>query len=108
MFFKVEVLALQSLQGNGEIDVSGRLEYVAEQGAFYMRDIQVDALKVERLSQTYQGQVKALAQSLLAEVLSQQPIYKFKDNDIRHQMAKASLKSVTVANEKLSIELDVF
>ena len=56
----------------------------------------------------YTLQIKALAQKTIAKVLLTQPVYKFKGDDLKHQLAKSTLESVTAKNKKLLVTLTFF
>ena len=40
--------------------------------------------------------------------LAKKPIFRFKDGNLKHKLAKSTLKSIAVENETLKIELGIF
>ena len=52
-------------------------------------------------------QLKQLAQSGLTQALSKKPIYVLKEDDMRHKLIKASLKSIEITQQKLKATLGI-
>ncbi|MBA6364123.1 DUF1439 domain-containing protein, partial [Colwellia sp. BRX8-8] len=52
--------------------------------------------------------IQDIAQAMLSKVMAVYPVYKFKDDNVKHKLAKAVLKSLEVKDEKLIITLGVF
>ncbi|MEY8214905.1 MAG: DUF1439 domain-containing protein, partial [Colwellia sp.] len=52
--------------------------------------------------------IQGIAQAALSKVMTVYPVYKFKDDNLKHTLAKAVLKSLKVENEKLLLTLGVF
>ncbi len=65
-------------------------------------------LKINGIPDKYQPKIRKLAQITISKILSSRPVYKLKDDNLKHKLAKATLDSVLVENEKLLVTLTVF
>jgi hypothetical protein len=54
------------------------------------------------------SKIKKVLQSVASQFLAKKPVFRFKDNNLKHNLAKSTLKSITVDNENLIIELGLF
>jgi hypothetical protein len=108
VFTNIEVIALGNLKGSGRANITGTLKYVAEKGEFYFKNPTVVSLEVDNVTKKFIPKIKELTQSAITKAMSVYPIYKFKDDDIRHKLAKSALKSVIVEQEKLLVTLSLF
>jgi len=104
----IEVIALGSLKGSGRANITGTLGYDAEKGEFYFRDPTIVSLEVDNVAKKLIPKIKKITQLAITKAMSVYPVYKFKDNNIKHKLAKAALKSVTVEQEKLLVTLSAF
>lgn len=108
VFTNIEVIALGRLKGSGRANITGTLDYDAKQGAFYFRDPTVVSLEVDNVAKKLIPKIKEITQFAITKAMSTYPIYKFKDDNIKHTLAKAALKSVIVEQERLLVTLSVF
>ena len=108
VFTNIEVIALGSLKGSGRAYITGTLKYEAQKGEFYFRDPTVVSLEVDNVAKKFIPKIKKITQLAITKAMSVYPVYKFKDDNIRHKLAKAALKSVTVEQEKLLVNLSIF
>lgn len=94
--------------GSGRANVVGSIDYNAEEGAFYIREPEVVSLSINGIPERHHNSVKAFAQTLLATSLSAYPVFRFQDDNLKHKLAKSTLESVVVENQKLLVKLRVF
>lgn len=103
----IDAAALGGIQGNGVIDVAGNIIYNKDQGAFFLQNIEVLDFKSEKINANYKEIVKLLAQQLLNTALKAHPIYQFDTNTTEGKIAKSTLKSIKIKDEKLLLKLGV-
>jgi hypothetical protein len=108
VFTNIEVVALGHLKGSGRANITGTLKYDAQKGEFYFKDPKIVSLEVDNVAEKYVPKIKKLTQQALTKSMSVYPVYKFNDEDIKHKLAKAALKSVIIEQEKLLITLSLF
>ena len=65
-------------------------------------------IKINKVPDKYIPKIKKIAQDIASKILATKPIYKFKDNKLKHKLAKSVLESVTVQEEKLLVKLSAF
>jgi len=104
-FSHVEVLIPGGLKGSGRGKIKGSVVYDADQGAFYLNNPSIEGLEIDRVPKKFYKKISAAIQVVLAKSLSKYPVYKLKDDDVKHQLAKSSLKSISVGNKTLLITL---
>jgi hypothetical protein len=104
----IEAIAPGGLKGNGSTNITGSISYVPDEGAFYMDNPTIVDLKINGIPDKYQPKIRKLAQITISKILSSRPVYKLKDDNLKHKLAKATLDSVLVENEKLLVTLTVF
>lgn len=103
----VKVIIPGTITGSGGVDLDGSLRYENETGSFYLDNIVINKLTINGMSEKNSDKVKKLLQPIAKKALHKIPVYKFKD-DIKQQLAKAVLNSVTVKEHLLLVELGVF
>jgi hypothetical protein len=108
VFTNIEVVALGGLKGSGRANITGTLNYDAMEGAFYFRDPTIVSLEVDNVAKKFIPKIKKITQLAITNAMSAYPVYRFKDDNIKHKMAKATLKSVAVENQKLLVTLSLF
>jgi hypothetical protein len=104
----IEAIAPGGLGGSGTTEITGSIRYESSKGSFYLDKPQVINFHINNISDKHQPKIKKITQSVITKVLSKKPIYKFKDNDLKHSLAKALLKSVEVENKTLFVKLSAF
>lgn len=102
---KLFVTSMAGINSQGEVKLQGRIAYESEKGAFYLHDLQVVTLDIERVPADFLPTLQQLVQSGLSQVLSKHPVYVLKNDDIRQQLLKSSLKSITIEDHKLKATL---
>jgi len=108
IFTNIKVIALGSLKGSGRANITGTLNYNAQKGEFYFRDPTIVSIEVDNVAKKFIPKIKEITQLAITKAMSVYPVYKFKDDNIKHTLAKAALKSVTVEHEKLLVTLSAF
>ncbi|HCB13790.1 MAG TPA: hypothetical protein DEP36_09530 [Gammaproteobacteria bacterium] len=82
-----------------------RLEYQRDQGAFYLRDPRLQSPELPGMLAGYAKPVLTLISLALDPVLAATPVYTFDPADYRHRWTRMFLKSVTVQDGQLLLEL---
>jgi hypothetical protein len=95
------------LTGNGKALIEGGIKYTPKDGEFYFTDPKVKQLKIENLPEKFETKVVKVVDIATKKVLEKTPVYKFKDDNLKHKLAKATLKSVNIKNGKLALELGI-
>lgn len=101
----VETTAFGNLQANAVIQLAGNIVYRADEGAFYLRNIEVLHLESTQIQQQHVTTVKRISTQALNQLLLEQPVYTLQDANTRERLAKAVLKDVTVQGNKLVLTL---
>ena len=92
----------------GTTKLEGGIKYVADKGEFYFVDPEVVELTVDQVSARYQEAVRKAMDYTAKKSLAKVPVYRFKDDSLKQKLAKATLKSIKVKDNKLLLELSVF
>lgn len=108
LFAQVEVQALGSIKGSGEVKITGALSYAAEKAAFFLHNPKIVRLDVKNASEKVTLSMKKVIEIVARKILAARPIYILNDDNLKHKLAKSVLKSIKVENEKLHIVLGVF
>jgi len=108
LYLNVEAKLPGIAKGAGRGRVTGRIAYNVDQGAFYFKDAQIEHLEIDKLAPKYAETVKFLAQSVVSKSMSQYPVYQFKETDMKQRMAKATLESVEIKDQRLFVVLSFF
>jgi hypothetical protein len=93
---------------SGVANIKGSLEYKKKEGAFYLHNPSIIDLNFETLSNEMTEMVMKLAKKALVKATAKRPVYRFKDDKLKDQMAKAVLESIAVENERLKVTLKLF
>lgn len=104
----IMVAAPGKLKVSGTINLSGSISYNENKGTFHLLDPIVKDIHVDNIPEKIQPQVKKVAQLAVSSALANLPVYKFKDDDLKHSLAKSVLESITVKEGKLLVKLSVF
>jgi len=104
----VQVKAPGNLSGSGVVSFIGSIRYQNESGSFYFDNLRVVSLEIEQLPKEALPKVQKVLEFVAKKFLAVKPVYTFKDNNLKHKLAKAALKSVRIENEKLLVLLGVF
>lgn len=104
----VETVLLGSIRADAVLHVRGNVIYKADQGAFFMSNIEIVSMESAQIPPQQIGNVKRISQGLLNQLLQQQPVYVLKEDNMQEQLAKAMLKEVVINDGKLLLTLSVF
>ena len=88
----------------GTVTSHGALSYRPEEGAFYYSQPTIDELRFPQLPPQFEAPVRELTEALLAQYVQTKPIYTL-SGDTKSQAARLVLKSVTVRDGKVLVEL---
>ena len=108
VFANIEAFAPGGIEGSGKVTIKGTLDYDPKKGEFYFKKPKIINLVIDKVPKTLLPKIQSIAQTALSKAMAVYPVYKFKDNKLKHQLAKAALKSLKVKNEKLIITLGMF
>lgn len=97
-----------NIVGRGHVSFTGTLRYDNDSGAFYFDNLKVVSLDVKKLPPKTLPKIKKILESVAKKYLAKKPVFRFKDNNLKHKLAKSTLKSIAVDNENLVIELGLF
>ncbi len=104
----VSVKAPGNISGSGKVSFRGSLRYENDSGSFFFEDLNIDSLIVEKVPSESIPKIKKMLESVARKFLATNPVYKFKDDNLKHKLAKSSLKSIRVDSEILFVELGLF
>jgi len=93
------------LNGNGQAQASGELQYQADKAEFHLLDPKIISLHIDKVSADMQATIQAVAQTALSKALASLPIYRLKDDKLKDKLAKAVLESIEVKNERFLLHL---
>lgn len=96
------------IKGSGTMDMAGNVVYNSKEGAIYLQNIEILKLSSSSIGDSFKGMTKTIAQQLMNTALKNTPIYRFSDTDMKAKIAKATLKSIRVKDEKLELKMKVF
>lgn len=101
----VATAALGNTGGKARGLMDGQLHYEPKTGEFFLRDPEVQRLYVAGVPEQYQSDIRMMVDSIAKQALSRIPIYTLKEDDPDQSLAKSFLKSVSVRNGKLILDL---
>lgn len=90
---------------NGSAFIDGKIRYVPESGEFFFVEPELKELDIENASARDQEMVRGIADVIIKKALTMFPVYELRDDDLKQKFAKSMLKSVTVRDRKLVLEL---
>ena len=105
---EIEANVTGGIKGKGEVIIKGTLAYNANKGEFYFKNPKIVSLAIDKVPDNIIPKIQGVAQAALSKVMTVYPVYKFKDDNLTHTLAKSVLKSLKVENERLLLTLGVF
>ncbi|NOX67382.1 MAG: DUF1439 domain-containing protein [Chlorobi bacterium] len=105
IFCRVEVTAPGGIKGTGKVKVSGSLKYEQKKYEFFLKDPVLESLEIDKVPDKFIPKIKNMSQQIITKVLAKRPVYKLKDNNLKHKLAKSLLQSITVKDEILYVVL---
>ena len=91
----------------GRAELSGRIRYEPDHGAFYAEEPTVEQLSVHGLPDRYVDKTRGAVAWAVKGVLESRPVYTLKTGDVRQSAARLLLKDVRVSGGKLRLRLGV-
>lgn len=104
----IQAMIPGGIKGSGTAEITGSLNYKPEEGAFYIKDPTITTLHINKVKDVMQPKIKKLAQTAISKTMVARPVYKLKDDNVRHKLAKSALKSITVNDGILVVEFSLF
>lgn len=104
----IKTLLLGSLQGNGQTEIEGTIQYNSDKAAFYFVDAVIKELKIDKVDPEHLPVIQSALQKAMQEGLARKPIYVLDDNDMKQKLAKATLNHVTVKGKSLIFDFSLF
>jgi hypothetical protein len=105
VFLHVDVILLKDFKGRGRGEIVGTIDYRSEEGAFYLVNPKVVNLKIDMMPSFFMPQLSQAAQLLLEKSMSKYPVYRLDETDAKQKMAKASLRKVSVLDDRVLLTL---
>jgi len=107
---KVDIKAslLGGVKGNGAATVNSGIRYDNQLGAFYLNEPKLIALELNGAPTNIQPKIQKLVQKLVANALVKKPIFTFDESDMKHKLAKSSIKEIRIEDKQLLVELSWF
>lgn len=102
---QLHATAAEQLSVSGFVRVDGLLRFKSKSGEFYLDDTRVEELKLNGLPTSIQGQIHQVADASVRELLRDRPIYVLGQMGEAKQIMGSDIKSVSVHNGTLLIEL---
>ncbi len=100
-----EMPGMMAIAGRGQID--GQLEYRQQSHQFYLHDPKLKNVRFANTSYELANSIQQLVNSMSQQTLPMIFVYELTDHDLRQKMAKSVLKSATVQQGKLHLEMDL-
>ena len=100
---EVSAPGLKSVTGHMEAD--GRLEYRPEGGEFALADGRIRTFELEQVPGKYSRIIEEVGAKLAKAYLSSVILYRLKQDDFKHSLAKLVLRSVAVENGEVVVEI---
>ncbi len=107
VFTHIKIVIPGLVKGTGRAKIAGSLSYKSETSEFFFKDPSIEKLEIDKVPERYIPKVKKIVQKIASKILATRPIYKLKDDNLKHKLAKAMLKSVAVKDKKLLLEMSV-
>ncbi|MFT5226877.1 MAG: hypothetical protein ACI8XX_002644 [Polaribacter sp.] len=104
----VEIKAPGNIVGNGKVSFTGALRYDNDSGSFYFDNLKVVSLEVNKVPPKTLPKIKKILELVAKKFLAKKAVFTFKDDNLKHKLAKSTLKSITVEDQSLIIELGIF
>lgn len=96
------------VKSTGQTKITGTLDYRPATNEFFFKNPAIVDMKIGKMPKLYTATIKEIAQMMVSKILATTPVYKLKGGDLKHDLAKAMLKSVVVENKQLLVELELF
>ena len=101
----VDATAVEQFSVSGQTRVDGKLRFADDTGEFFLDDASIEELQIEGVPQLYADEIRQVADSVIRDVLRDRPIYSLGQMGESKRIMGSELKSVTVRDGKLIVEL---
>jgi hypothetical protein len=91
------------MEFRGRAAVSGTIRYAADKGAFYLDNAKVDQVKIAGIPEKFTSKIDDMTSMALKEWCELFPVYRLKDDRLKHRFAKGVLKQVHVREKKMIV-----
>jgi hypothetical protein len=91
----------------GSVDVSGTIEYISEDGAFYLSEPIIERLLIEGLPEKYASKASIVVEKALTRFYSNRPVYTLNSSDVKQVTAKMILKDLVVKENSIVLTLGI-
>lgn len=105
--FHITVSAPGGIKGTGKTSITGSLRYDSSSHAFYLNDPVIELLEIDQVPDKHLPKIKKISQQAISKLLIKRPIYRLKDDNLKQKLAKSMLKSISIRDEILFIELGI-
>ena len=102
---QLDATAAQQFSVSGLAGVDGVLRFVGRTGEFYLDDASVEELQVNGIPSLYLEQIQQAADGVVRDLLQDRPVYVLGQMGESTRIMGSKIKSVTVHDGKLVIEL---
>lgn len=104
----VGVTLPNGLSYSGRVKMNASLIYQPESFSFFLKDVKIIEMTVERLQEPYLPIVRNFAQIMAVRIFSTHPIYTLKSDSVKNRLVKSTLKSVTIEDKKIVLSFGLF
>ncbi|MBE0483049.1 MAG: DUF1439 domain-containing protein [Bacterioplanes sp.] len=104
---RLQINSSLGLQSRGWLTANSGIRYERQTHAFYLQDPELTELQIEGMAPALQAHLKPVIETWLMPALSQEPIYRLREDDMMEAMARSFLQSVTVEDDALVLRLNM-
>ncbi len=102
---RIDAAAAQQFSVSGSARVDGVLRFMNSSGEFYLDDASIEELRIENVEPFYLDQIRQIADGAVRDLLQERPIYVLGQMGESTRIMGSDIRSVTVRDGKLIIEL---
>ncbi len=88
-------------EGSGSLTASGSLTYKPEDGTFYISELKISKISIDKVPQFAMGMVTSFVQDGLNKLMPSIGVYTLKEGDLKQRAAKLMLQKVEVKPGKV-------
>ena len=89
----------------GTLAFSGKIRYVAQDGEFFLDDIEVERFELAGVPAHYSEMLRNRGPALLRSVMSTRPIYTLNGDTLQQRLTRVAIRDIRVVNGRLRISL---
>lgn len=102
---QIHATAAEQFSVSGRARVDGVLRFANDTGEFYLDDASVEELQIDNVEPLYLDQIRQIADGVVRDLLQDRPIYTLGQMGESKRIVGSEIKSVTVRNGNLIVEL---